>query len=56
MSENVRLEVQKDQTLLEKTIHQSLEKWIANALRKLKNAWSAENTLTGIQFYGDMDD
>ena len=56
MSEDARPEVKKNQTLLEKVITQPLEKFIDAALMKLKNAWTQENTLTGIQFYGDMDD
>ncbi len=45
-----------NQTLLDKVIPQPLEKFITAALKKLKTAWSQENTLTGIQFYGEMDD
>jgi len=45
-----------NQTLLDKVIPHPLQKLITAALRKLKNAWSMENALTGIQFYGDMDD
>lgn len=56
MSENARPNVNTNQTLLDKVIPQQLEKVIVAALAKLKSAWSGENTLTGIQFYGDMDD
>jgi len=35
---------------------EELEKFITAAFKKLKTAWSQENTLTGIQFYGEMDD
>ena len=56
MSENTRSKVQINQTLLNKVISQPLGKLVTNALTKLKNAWLQENTLSGIQFYGDMDD
>ena len=56
MSVNARPTVKTNQTLLEKVIPQPIEKFITAALKKLKNVWSQENTLTGIQFYGDLDD
>jgi hypothetical protein len=56
MSEDVRPEVKTNQTLLDKIIPQPLERLITAAFTKLKNVWTGENTLTGIQFYGDMDD
>ena len=56
MSENTRSKVQINQTLLNKVISQPLGKLVTDALTKLKNAWLQENTLSGIQFYGDMDD
>ena len=56
MSEDARFKVKINQTLLDKVIPQPLEKFITAAFKKLKTAWSQENTLTGIQFYGEMDD
>ena len=56
MSEDARLIVKLNQTLLDKVIPQPLGKFITAAFKKLKTAWSQENTLTGIQFYGEMDD
>ena len=56
MSDEVRLKVKTNQTLLEKVIPQPLEKFITAALAKLKYAWSGKSTMSGIQFYGDMDE
>ena len=56
MSDDARPKVKTNQPLLDKVISQPVGKFISAALTKLKNAWSQENTLTGIQFYGDMDD
>ena len=35
---------------------EQMEKFITAALSKLKNFWKHENTLSGIQFYGDFED
>jgi hypothetical protein len=56
MSEEAMSKMETNQTLLEKVIPHPLEKFIAAALAKLKRTWSQENTLTGIQFYTDIDD
>jgi hypothetical protein len=56
MSEDAKPAMKTNQTLLDKVIPQQLEKFIAAALAKLRNAWPQKNTLTGIQFYWDMDD
>jgi hypothetical protein len=39
-----------------KVISEQLEKVITAALTKLKRIWHHENALTGIQFYGDLED
>ena len=56
MSENVRPKVKTTQTKLNILVPQPLEKLVASAWSKLKNILSQENTLTGIQFYGEMDE
>ena len=56
MSEDARPIVNTNQTLLDKVIPQQLEKVIFSALAKLRNAWLGEKSMTGIRFYGDMDD
>ena len=56
MTEDAKPMVKTNQTLLEKVIPQPLEKLIAAALAKIKNAWLQENAMTGIQFYGEIDD
>ena len=56
MFEDARPTVKTNQTFLNKVIPQQLEKFISDALAKLKNAWSQESAHTGIQFYSDMDD
>ena len=56
MSKDTRPAVKTNQTLLEKVIPQTLEKFITDTLSKLKDALLQENAMTGIQFYGEMDD
>ena len=56
MSENARPNVKPNQSLLDKVIPQQLEKIITTALSKLKNVWKYENSMSGIQFYGDLED
>lgn len=56
MAENARSKVKTNQTFLESVIPQPMGKIVTAVLAKLKNAWLQENTLSGIQFFGDLDD
>ena len=56
MSEDAKTIVKKNQNLRNKVIPEQLEKIFNAALMKLKNVWKYENTLSGIQFYGDLED
>jgi hypothetical protein len=56
MSEDAKSERESSQSLFRKAIAQPIVKLIAATLLKLKNTWNGENTLTGIQFYGDFED
>ena len=56
MSEDARPKVNTNQTPYNKKIPQQLERWIVSTLAKLRNILPQENTVTGIQFYNDMED
>jgi len=56
MSKDAKPMAKTNHTPLEKAIPQPLEKFIAAALMKLRNAWLHQNAMTGIQFYGEMED
>ena len=56
MSKDTRPTVEANQNPLNKVIPEGLEKFITAALSKLKNAWTYKSTLSGIQFYGDLED
>jgi hypothetical protein len=56
MSGDVRPNVKTGKKLLEKFIPQPFFKLIAVVLTRLKNMWLMQNTLSGIQIYGDMED
>jgi hypothetical protein len=56
MSKDVRSPVKTNRNPLNRTIADQLEIFIVTALTKLKNLWRQETSLTGIQFYGDLDD
>jgi hypothetical protein len=56
MSENARPKVETNQSLFNRVIAQPLEKLIITAIIKLKGVWEQESALTGIQFYGDLDE
>jgi len=45
-----------NQNLLEKDVPKHLDEFFTTALAKLKKVFLGKNTLTGIQFYGDLDD
>ena len=56
MPKDARPKVKTSQTLFDKVLPQRLERLITAALAKLKNAWFQEDALTGIQFYGEIDE
>jgi hypothetical protein len=56
MSEDARSEVKTNQKRLNNVISEQLGRFITVALSKLKSVWKYENTLSGIQFYGDLED
>jgi hypothetical protein len=56
MSENVRSKEKSAQNSPPEELPGRLENIISVALTKLKKIWQHENALTGIQFYGDLED
>jgi hypothetical protein len=56
MSKTERCEVKTNQNLFNRVVAQPLENFFTAAFKKLKHALTQENTLNGIQFYGDLDD
>ena len=56
MSGNTKPKVKTEKKLFQKFISQPLIKLITIALTGIKNLWSMQNALSGIQIYGDMDD
>jgi hypothetical protein len=56
MSGDVSPKVKANQNLPNKSIPEHGENLITVALEKLKNFWKHENSLTGIQFYGDLEE
>jgi hypothetical protein len=56
MSGDAKPEVKTEKNLLEKFISQPFFKLITVVLTKVKNMWSMQSALSGIQIYGDMED
>ena len=56
MSKDARPQVKTKQTQKNNEILPHVERFITAAILKLKNLWTQETALTGIQFYGDLDD
>ena len=56
MSGDAKPNVNTEKNLLEKFIPQPFFKLMTVVITKLKNMWSMQNALSGIQIYGDMDD
>jgi len=56
MSGDPNPKVKTNQNLPNKVNSEQAEKFITAALAKLKNFWKHENTLTGIQFFGDLEE
>jgi len=56
MSGDTSSKVETNQNLPNKVISERAEKFITAAIAKLKNFWKHENTLTGIQFFGDLEE
>lgn len=56
MSADAKSNVNTDKKLLGKFTHQPFFKLIIAVLTRMKNMWSMQNALSGIQIYGDMED
>jgi hypothetical protein len=56
MSGDAKPNLKTKNKLFQKLIPQLFFKLIAAVLTGMKNMWSMQNTLSGIQIYGDMED
>ena len=56
MSDDAKSEVKTEKKLLEKFFPQPFFKLIIAVLTRMKNMWSMQDALSGIQIYGDMED
>ena len=56
MFSDAKPKVKTERNLLEKFIPQLFFELITVVFTRLKNMWSMQNTLSGIQIYGDMED
>ena len=56
MSGDAKPEVKTENKLFQKFVPQPFFKLFAAVLTRMKNMWSMQNALSGIQIYGDMED
>ena len=56
MSSVAKPNVKTEKKFLEKFVPQPFIKLITAVLTRMKNMWSMQNALSGIQIYGDMED
>ena len=56
MSGDAKPKMNTEKKLFQKFIPQPFFKLITIVLTRIKNMWSMQNALSGIQIYGDMED